>query len=306
MSGPMRFATLLAFTLIAAACDAKKSQSAADLLGQARRLERDGQEDAAIAAYRRAVNVDRTSFDAHYGLARTLDLAGQYDEARQHFATAISLAPEGTKDQALRMMGIAWVFVGNRDEAMRYFREVFDRRVASGNLAGAAEEANELGRVSLELNQVDDAETWYQKGHELAGREADRPASEVDLADMRWAHAQARVAARRGREREARVAVAEVKRLLDKGGNEDQRVQYAYLRGYVDFYLSHYSAAIPELERADQQDPFILFLLGEAREKVGQPDLARTYYTKVLASTSHAVNSAFVRAAAREKLAQAR
>lgn len=34
------------------------------------------------------------SFDAHYGIGRALDLAGQYDEGRRHFARAIELAPQ--------------------------------------------------------------------------------------------------------------------------------------------------------------------------------------------------------------------
>jgi tetratricopeptide (TPR) repeat protein len=300
----LRTLALLAFTLISAACRgaAHAPPPLDDLVGQARALERQGHEDAAIAAYRRALDQDPKSFDAQYGIARTLDLAGSYDEARQHFAKAIDLAPDGSQEQALRMMGIAWTFVGNVDEATRYFRQVFDRRVAAGDHAGAAEEANELGRVYLELSHVDQAETWYRTGHDMAGREARRPAAQIDLADMRWAHAQARIAARRGREKDARRQEAIVERLLDKGGNEDQRIQYAYLRGYVEFYLAHYSAAVAELQKADQQDPFILFLLGEASEKLGQPDRAREYYRKVLASTSHAVNSAFARPVARHKI----
>jgi tetratricopeptide (TPR) repeat protein len=301
----LRMRTLALFTLmcLTSTCGgAKNTPPAADLLLQARKLERDGQEEAAIAAYRSVIANNPNTFDAQYGLARTLDLAGQYDEAREHFAKAIDLAPDGAREQALRMMGIAWTFVGKVDEATRYFRQVYDRRVAAGNPAGAAEEANELGRVYLELGHLDEATTWYRTGHEMASREAGRSASEIDLADMRWAHAQARLAARRGREKEATEQEAIVERLLDKGGNEDQRIQYTYLRGYVEFYLEHYPGAIAELEKADQQDPFVLFLLAEANEHLGQPDRARDYYRKVLASTSHAVNSAFARSAARQRI----
>jgi tetratricopeptide (TPR) repeat protein len=299
----MRTLILCTLTFLTAACGGTKSAPpTVDFIGQARTLERDGQEDAAIAAYRSALAQNPTSFDAEYGIARTLDLAGSYDDARQHFAKAIDLAPDGAKEQTLRMMGIAWTFVANVDEATRYFKEVFDRRVAAGNSAGAAEEANELGRVSLELGHLDQAERWYRMGHDMAGREAGRTAAQADLADMRWAHAQARLAARRGREKEAMQQEALVEHLLDKGGNEDQRIQYAYLRGYVEFSLGHYPAAVAELEKADQQDPFILLLLAQASEKLDQPDRARDYYRKVLASTSHAVNSAFARPAARRKI----
>jgi tetratricopeptide (TPR) repeat protein len=298
-----RTLVLFSLMLVAAACGRSKSAPpTVDLIGQARKLEREGQEDAAIAAYRSALAQNPNSFDAQYGIARTLDLAGSYDEARQHFAKAIDLAPDGAKEQTLRMMGIAWTFVGNIAEATRYFKQVFDRRVAAGNSAGAAEEANELGRVYLELGLLDQAETWYRTGHDMAGREAAQPAAQVDLADMRWAHAQARLAARRGQEKEARQQEAMVERLLDKGGNEDQRIQDAYLRGYVEFYLGHYPAAVAELEKADQLDPCVLLLLAQANDKLEQPDRARGYYRKVLASTSHAVNSAFARPTARRAI----
>jgi tetratricopeptide (TPR) repeat protein len=76
--------------LLTTACGAaNNAPPPADLIGQARKLERDGQEDAAITAYRSALAQNANSFDAQYGLARTLDLAGSYDEARQHFAKAI-------------------------------------------------------------------------------------------------------------------------------------------------------------------------------------------------------------------------
>ena len=277
-----------------------------DVVNQARRLDLEGKQDAAIALYRQALARTPDSFDAQYGIARALDLAGSYDEARRHFARAIELAPEGAKDQALRMMGVSYAFVSNVSEAARYFRQVFDRRLAAGNVAGAAEVANELGRVYLELGDPDDALTWYRSGDEAVARQPNRPASEIDLAAMRWAHAQARVAARKGNAREARRQQAVVKSLLDKGTNPDQQIQYPYLVGYIDFYLKDYAGAIAQLQKADQEDPFILMLLAEAYEKSGKAATARDYYRKVLASTSHAVNNAFARPIARQKMGSTR
>jgi tetratricopeptide (TPR) repeat protein len=276
-----------------------------DVVNQARRLDLDGKHDAAIALYRQALVRSPDSFDAHYGIARALDLAGSYVEARQHFAKAIELAPEGAKDQALRMMGVSYAFVNKVTDAAKYFREVFDRRLAAGNVAGAAEVANELGRVYLELGDSDNAFRWYRLGYQTAARQRERPVAEIDLAEMRWAHAQARIAARRGNRQEARRQQAAVKSLLDKGTNSDQQIQYSYLVGYVDFYLADYAGAVAELRKADQEDPFILMLLAEAYEKSGQASTARDYYEKVLASSSHAVNNAFARPVARQKVGSA-
>jgi tetratricopeptide (TPR) repeat protein len=276
--------------------------SVKELVSEARRLDLAGQQDDAIARYQEALRQAPESFDAHYGLARALDLAGRYDEARDHFARAIALAPESDKEQTLRMMGIARTFAGRIDEASRYFKDVFDRRVAAANFAAAAEEANELGRVYLENGDLDLAETWYRTGHEVAAKTSDRQPWQVDLADMRWAHAQARIAARRGRVEEARRHVASVKRLLDKGGNDEQRIQYPYLVGYVEFSLGNDQPAVAALSQADQTDPFVLGLLGQAHERLGHAAEAEAYYRKVLQSSSHAVNSAFARPIARRKL----
>jgi tetratricopeptide (TPR) repeat protein len=273
-----------------------------DVVNQARRLDLEGKHDAAVALYRQALDRTPGSFDAHYGIARALDLAGSYEEARQHFAKAIELADEGNKDQALRMMGVSYAFVNNLSEAAKYFRQVFDRRLAARNVAGAAEVANELGRVYLELGDPDTALTWYRTGYETAAKQAGRPPAELDLAEVRWAHAQARVAARKGNAREAKRQELVVKSLVDKGTNPDQQIQYPYLVGYVDFYLKDYAGAIAGLQKADQEDPFILMLLAEAYERSGKAATARDYYRKVLASTSHAVNNAFARPVARQKI----
>ena len=313
----MRLTRHLAPTLIAAvvavtaaACGAAQEAaptpasqpSVASLVRQARTLDLDGQPEAAVAIFRQALEREPGSFDAHYGLGRALDLAGDYADARVHFARAIELAPDNLREQALRMMGIAWTFVGDVDQAARYFREVFDARIGSGQFPGAADVANELGRVYLESGHLDDAERWYRTGHEAAARETGRPARQVALSDMRWAHAEARLAARRGRAREAKRHEAEVWRLLDASGDADEQVQYPYLLGYDAFYLKEYGATVDHLRKADQADPFILVLLAQASEKLGQRDAAEAYYRKVLASSSHAINSAFARPLARERL----
>jgi len=274
------------------------------VLSRALRLDNSGQHDEAIALYRQVLAKDARSYEAHYGIARALDLKGSYAEAREHFARAIDLArDEGARDQALRMMGVSWTFVGNAKQATPFFKRVFDRRLDARDFAGAAEEANEIGRVLLELGDLNGAQQWYRSGFDTAGRVARQSAADRDLAALRWAHAQARIAIRRGNRAEAERQMAVVKSLVDKGANPDQRVQYPYLAGYVAFYAKDYRKAVAELQQADQEDPFILLLTAEAYEQLGEASRAREDYRKVLSSNSHAVNNAFARPVAERKLA---
>jgi len=302
----MRVGFLVISAVCAAAslsCDSRnQAPSVDDLVRDAGALDLAGKTDEAIRLFQQALAGAPDSYAAHYGIGRALDLAGRYEEARQHFARAIELAAEGNRDQAMRMMAIAWTFAGRVDDAARVFGQVFDRRMAASNFGAAAEVANELGRVYLEHGDLDEAEHWYQTARTTALRETDMPGWRIDLVEMRWAHAAARLAARRGRADEARRHQASVKALLDKGGNDDQKIQYPYLAGYVAFHLGDMRGAIAELGQADQKDPFILFLLAEAHARLGDEARSREFYTRVMESTSHAINNAFARPGARTKL----
>jgi tetratricopeptide (TPR) repeat protein len=304
LSRNLTLVKIVALLSITGVVGATPAFAQSDLVNQARRLDLEGKQEAAIALYRQALTRAPDSFEAHYGIARALDLVDRYDEARQHFAKAIGLAPEGVKDQALRMMAISYTFTGNQNEAAKYFRQVFDRRSQTGNYAGAAEVANELGRVYLELGNPTEAYRWYRAGYEADARQTNRPTSEIALSEFRWAHAQSRIAARRGDRREALRQAATAKMLLEKGSNRDQQIQYPYLLGYVHLALKEFKAAIEQLSQADQQDPFILVLLGESYDRLGNAATAREYYEKALKSTSHAVNNAFARRIALGKTAR--
>ncbi len=300
---------LIAAGLLAAAAAAVAQPAPGDpqtLTKDARKLNLEGKQDEAIALYREALMRAPDLYDAHYGLGIALDLKGAYEEARQSFIKAIQLAPDESKEQALTGMAVSHAFSGDVRGASSFYRQVFDRQTASDNFASAAETANALGRVYLETGDLDNAQKWYQTGYETTRRQKNMSGAQIDLADLRWAHAQARIAARRGNGATAHAQMAAVTRLLDKGTNEDQRIQLPYLAGYVDLFLKDYPGAIAELGRADQKDPFVLFLLAQAYEKSGDAAKARETYEQVLASNAHSLNNAFARRVARSKLAPAR
>jgi tetratricopeptide (TPR) repeat protein len=169
----------------------------------------------------------------------------------------------------------------------------------------AAELANELARVCLESGNVDKAEIWYRKGHDAGIAQPDLPDAAKDLWEFRWEHAQARIAARRGQKDAATRHMAAAKAILDKGTLEaNQAPFYPYLVGYVAFYGGDYKAAAAELAKANQNDPFILAMLAQAHEKLGNEDQARALFAKVLQSTAHNPTNAYARPLAQKKLAK--
>jgi TPR repeat protein len=96
--------------------------------------------------------------------------------------------------------------------------------------------------------------------------------------------------------------VAAAKAILDKGTNPAQETFFPYLAGYVAFYGNDYKTALEELQKANQNDPFIQCLMGQAYEKLGDKDKAAEYYRKAASTTAHNPPAAFARPFATRQL----
>jgi tetratricopeptide (TPR) repeat protein len=282
---------------------ASEDRDASRLVKQGEKLNGEGKQAEAIVLYRRALQISPTLFDAHQDMGIALDLQGDYEQARLQFDKALVLATPDQQPQALRALAVSFAFEGKAKQSERYEQQVFDARAAKSDFSGAGEIANEMGRIALESGDLDDAFKWYQIGYEMALRKPSLEDNYRSLWDFRWAHAQARIAARRGQAEEAQKQVAAAKAALEKARNPEQEKFFPYLTGYVAFYLGDNQTAITELQKADQRDPFILALLGQAYEKSGDKTHGLDCYRKVMAANTHNPANAFARPLARKRLA---
>lgn len=233
-----------------------------------------------------------------------LDLQGNYAEARKQFAKAIEVAatPEA-KASAMRSMAMSYAFESNCKEATKYEEPLYKQYLDDRKFYDAGEIANELARVCLEAGDIDAAAKWYQTGHDVGLREPDIKPDRKDLWEFRQEHALARIAARRGDKAEAQKHVDAAKLILDKGVIPAQQKQfYPYLVGYVAFYAGDYKNALTELQNANQQDPFILLLMAQSYEKIGDEAQAKTLYQKILTFNTHNPPNAFARPIAKKKI----
>src|SRR5215469_12174652 len=287
----------------AATAQVAPTADAQALVKQGQKLNSEGKQHEALNLYQQALEMSPNLYEAHLESGVALDLKGDYTAAREHLRKAIELAPVDQKNRALRTMAISYAFESNSDEAEKYEKQVFDAQLAKSDYEAAAGVANELARIKLESGDIDGAENWDKTGYETAMRKPDMKDADKNLWAFRWAHAQARIAARRGQRDEAQRQVVAAKAALEKANNPDQALFVPYLTGYVAFYGGDYKMAIAELEKANQEDPFILMLLAESYEKVGDAAHAKEYYGKVMANNGHGPTNAFARPVARRKLA---
>ena len=151
-------------------------------------------------------------------------------------------------------------------------QRAFDAQIQSDNRGGAAGLANGLGRIYLESGNVQKAEQWYMTGYETAKKIQGITPTESALWEMRRHNALGRVAARRG---DKAGAAWRLSKHSSTRVNTNQRSFYPYLVGYVAFFAKDYrQGAIDELTKGDQNDPFVLALIAQSHEKLGQRDQA--------------------------------
>jgi tetratricopeptide (TPR) repeat protein len=278
-------------------------QQQPEFVKQGQQLIREGKPDDALALYRKTLQTSPASLPANIAAGSVLDLMGKGDEARKYLSKAIEVAdtPEH-KAGAQRAMAMSYAFEGICKKTIEHEQQVFDFYGSVKNFFQQGEIADEAARVCIDSGDLDAAQKWYKIGHDAGMKEPDIKPARQDLWNFRWEHAQARIAARRGEQADAQKHVAAAQAILDKGTIPEQADFLPYLKGYVAFYVGGYKAALEELGKANQNDPFIQCMIGEAYEKLGDKDKAMEFYRKASTASSHNPPAAYAVPFARKKL----
>ncbi len=275
-----------------------------EFIRQGQQLMRQGKLEDALALYRKTLESSPDSFPANVAAGSVLDLLGRSGEARKYFEKAINTASDPEqKAGAQRTMAMSYAFEGNCKKTVEYEQQTFDY-YAGKDLFRQGEIADEAARVCIDSGDLDTAYKWYQTGHDSGLKEPDIKAARLDLWNFRWEHAQARIAARRGKKAEAQQHVAAAKAILDKGTNPEQAPFFPYLVGYVAFYGGDYKTALDELMKANQNDPFIQCLIGQTYEALKDREKAIEFYRKAAAAIFHNPAGAYAVPFAKKRLAK--
>jgi tetratricopeptide (TPR) repeat protein len=266
------------------------------------KLVREGKLDDALALYKKVLQTSPESAIANSGAGVVLDLKGQYADARKYFQRAIDVA-SNPQDKAVaqRQMAMSYAFEGDCKKSSQYEQKVVDYWASQNKFFDQGEAANEAARVCIDAGDLDAAEKWYRMGHDLGVKEPNISPDRADLWAFRWEHAQARLAARRGKIDEAQKHVVAAKEILDKGTNPQQAPFFPYLVGYVAFYSGDYAAALVAFEKANQNDPFILCMIAQTYEKQGDKEKAAPFYAKAASTTAHNPAGAYAHRVAGKK-----
>lgn len=296
--------SVLALLLMGTAAS-QQTQEQPSFVQQGQQLIDEGRLEDALSLYRTVLKAQPDSLPANTATGVVLDLMGKSADARPYFQKAIEVATDPVaKARAQRAMAISWAFAGDCDQTVKYEEMAMQYYGSIKDYYQQGQIADEAARVCLDNGKFDTAYQWYMTGHDLGLQQPDMKADRKHLWEFRWEHAQARIAARKGNQTEAAKHVAAAKAVLDGDPElaKTQSIFFPYLRGYVALYGGDFKAAVDELQKANQKDPFIQALLGDAYDATGQKDKAVEAYRKAAASTEHNPPTAYARPYAEKKL----
>ncbi len=279
-----------------------QQQQQPEFIKKGQQLMREGKLEEALALFRQTLQTSPDSLPATNAAGVVLDLMGQGPEARKYFSKAIEIAPTPqAKAGAQRAMAISYAFEGDCKKSLGFEQQVFDYYVGTKDFFQQGEVADEAARICIDTGDLETALKWYRIGHDTGLREPDIKPDRKDLWEFRWEHAQARIAIRRGDKTGAGQHMAAAKAILDKGTNPQQAPFFPYLAGYVAFYSGDYKTALEELQKANQNDPFIQCLIAQTYEKLGDKEKATEYYRKAATTTAHNPPGAYAKLITRKK-----
>src|SRR5437763_330468 len=117
-----------------------------------------------------------------------LDVAGKTAEAKSFFQKAIDIATTpAAKASAQRAMAMSYAFEGDCKNTAKYEQMVIDywttqeKDQPANAFYQEGEMANEAARVCIDSGDLDAAEAWYRKGHDLGLKEPNISPGRKDL-----------------------------------------------------------------------------------------------------------------------------
>lgn len=263
-----------------------------------------GRFDDSIRSYEKALAVDKNFVASYLGIGLDQIYKGQPAQARDTFARLEKVARNGgEKRAAYAQEAFSWVDEGNVAAALKAVDKMKAVAQLEGDTANLSGDANFSGNILLEAGRADEAQAAFAESLKLAlaastPEDVKAAARRQDSFDMaRVALAKGDLAGAKARSDAYAAAVAQRKVPFEvRQGHE--------LAGLIALHEKNYAKAAAELAQANQQDPRVLYHLALAQQGTGDVKAARETARQAAEHNGLNFNYAFVRAKAKQLLAQ--
>jgi tetratricopeptide (TPR) repeat protein len=267
-------------------------------------LMKTGRFDESIAQYRKALSIDPHFTASNFGIASNLMFQNKHDEA---IAESRKLDKTARDDAARRLAmftrTLVYVDQGKTSEALQEMQRQYELGAKIGDTVAMAADAVSMGDILLEAGKPDEARKRYEQALNIQLKSS---LPDEVKEDARLAHRYnvGRVALRKN---DLGTAKAEAAAYLSgaTAKHNDARIRQAHLlTGMASLREKKYDQAFTELGQANQQDPYVVYLLAQAQQGKGEQAQARETFKRAAEMyLLPTLNYAFIRAKAKQQAA---
>jgi tetratricopeptide (TPR) repeat protein len=263
-----------------------------------------GRFDEAIAQYNKALSIEPTFLNSYFGIAAALTYEGKASEAQAQLQKITEKArSDGERRTALFGQMVVAADAGKFDQALEAVDKQYALGEKSNDKPAMAGDLQLKGNILLEMGRYDDATKAYDEALKTT---ADSNLSQQNKDNTALFHHYnlARVAIAKKDLATAKTETETFRKGAEAAKNANQLKLAHELLGRIALSEKNYDTAIAELGQANQQNPDVLYLQGEAYAGKGDAAKAKENFTKAAKFNSlPQLNYAFVRSKAEKALA---
>jgi len=263
-----------------------------------------GRFDEAITQYNKALSVDQNFVNSHFGIAAALTYEGKAAEALAELQKMTQKArTDAERRTALFGQTIVAVDGGKFDQGLAEVQKQFAIAEKNNDAAAMTGDLQLKANILLEMGKAADAQKAYEQALKTT---ADSGLSQAvkDNTALFHHYNLARVAIAKKDLATAKTETETFRKGAEAAKNANQLKQAHELAGRIAVAEKNYDNAISELNQANQQNPAVLYLLGQSYQGKGDSAKAKASFTKAAKFNSlPQLNYAFIRTKAEKALA---
>jgi tetratricopeptide (TPR) repeat protein len=263
-----------------------------------------GRFDESIAQYRKALSIDPHFVGSHFGIAANLIYQGKHDQALAEAQKLASAARnDGERRQAYFTRALVYADQGKPDLAVKELEKEYAIAAKAGDNAQMAGDVENIGFILLNAGRPDQAAKRFQQAVDIVANSTLPPEAKKDL-ELGHRYDLARLALPKGDTATAKSEAEAYQKGAEAKGNEVRIKQAHELNGSIAIKEKDYDKAIGELEKASQQDPYVIYLTAVAYEGKGDKAKAAELYKQAAeAYILPTFNYVLIRSKAKQKAA---
>jgi len=264
-----------------------------------------GEFDKSIENYQKALEINPSFTASYLGIASDLVLKGEYESARANLHEFYTLSfDDNQRRVVLFAIVLTYIDEGDFVKAHETLNKRMDYAKALNDTAGIAGDMNLLGNLLLEEGKLDKALIYFEKSLKLI-KASSLAQSIKDLNDVIFYFNAARVYSKKGEFDKAK-SYAEKYDLNAQETQSPTQLRYTHeIYGFIALNEKDYQTAIKEINQANLQNPYNLYRLGLAYERMGETDKAKEYYDQAANyNISNSMAYVFIRNKASQKAAE--